>query len=303
MSETMLRGALQYESRGFSVIPLSGKVCKISWEKYQETRATSLEIGRWWKEGRFGNIGVICGAVSGNVVVMDCDGLEACYLFEKAFPALAQTYTVATGSGVGRHYYFRVKDVPPTTRVLNLPVGNLELRADGCYVVAPPSVHPDTEKVYKAARRVPMLNLSNLEPVKEWLYRLLQEKQRRTADGAARKQIENAPIQLYTRGKAAPAGERIMKDYGAAARAALNYEVRDVAASQEGGRNVRLSKAAYNLGQLVGDGLLTRAEVESALLGAARACGLGDGEAARTIESGINEGMSEPRSLQWKKRA
>jgi hypothetical protein len=293
-SELMLKWALGYEQRGFSVIPLSGKVCRIQWQKHQQQRATSLEIGRWYNSHLLQNIGVVCGAVSGNLVVMDCDSREACAAFEEAFPALLNTYTVFTGSGKGKHYYFRCGTLPPTTRVMNVAGGNLELRANGCYVVAPPSVHPMTERTYKG-NNLPILRVNNLEAVKRWLYTFISAKREKEL---GKLNQSSAHPQRSVK----PAPQRTMIDYHRAAKAALHMETRDVANAGEGARNNRLNVAAYNLGQLVGDGYLTYGEVEAALLNAAHGAGLPDGEAQRTIESGIQKGMAEPRSLQWKKR-
>jgi len=57
-----------------------------------------------------------------------------------------------------------------------------------------------------------------------------------------------------------------------------------------------LNLSAYNLGQLVGDLLLPRWQVEDDLMAAAAACGLPEGEARRTIKSGLDAGIRNPRS-------
>ncbi len=79
--------------------------------------------------------------------------------------------------------------------------------------------------------------------------------------------------------------------------AALNGELGKLARATEGTRNTQLNLSAFQLGQLVGAGLLDRSEVESRLMDAARATGLEAPEIAATIKSGIEAGMREPRTI------
>lgn len=80
------------------------------------------------------------------------------------------------------------------------------------------------------------------------------------------------------------------------ARAALIAETDAVRATAAGGRNHRLNTAAYNLGQLVGGGLLDEATVASELRLAAHAAGLEAGETQATIASGLAAGRLQPRT-------
>jgi hypothetical protein len=97
-----------------------------------------------YRQGILQNIGIVCGVASGNLVVLDLDGAAGYPAFAASFPHLAETYTVATGGGVGRHVYFRVEQMPPSVKAMNTPIGNLELCGEGRQVVAPPSLHPIT---------------------------------------------------------------------------------------------------------------------------------------------------------------
>ena len=84
------------------------------------------------------------------------------------------------------------------------------------------------------------------------------------------------------------------------AQAALNRETADVAATKQG-RNDRLNRAGFALGQLVGSNKLDRGEVESRLFEAATACGHvqkhGPDGTHRTIASGLDKGMRQPRAV------
>ena len=80
---------------------------------------------------------------------------------------------------------------------------------------------------------------------------------------------------------------------------ALDDECQAVAMAPDGEQNETLNTAAFNLGQLVGAGVLNRSEVERRLLDAAAGYVQKDGEAqARaTIRSGLNAGQNQPRDL------
>jgi hypothetical protein len=87
------------------------------------------------------------------------------------------------------------------------------------------------------------------------------------------------------------------KRSSAYAEAALQKEIQAVLTEPSGNRNNRLNDAALALGTLVGSGLLNRQAVEQGLLSAALANGLGEAESRRTIRSGLEAGIREPRTL------
>lgn len=77
---------------------------------------------------------------------------------------------------------------------------------------------------------------------------------------------------------------------------ALQTECDDLAGAANGSRNHRLNQAAFSCGQLVGGGELTQVTVENALIDAARVAGLDEVEIEKTMRSGLNAGMNEPRT-------
>lgn len=271
-----VEAAMAYADLGLSVLPLRGKKpALLNWKIYQYRRADNFDIARWAHNGLLENLGVVCGRVSGNLVVVDLDGDEAMNAFPLRFPELAETYTVATGSGRGAHLYYTADALPPTTRYLGDRY-NIELRAAGCYVVAPPSIHPDTGRGYFVTCPAPIRAAGDeLRAVVAWLRRLQAARQSAPARPAA-------PVLVA-------AGEWAM--------AALNAEAAAVALAPEGSRNNTLNRASFKLGQLVGAGLLTRELVERELHEAATALVMADGEMAvlRTIRSGLDAGEKRPR--------
>ncbi|MBC7219064.1 MAG: bifunctional DNA primase/polymerase [Hadesarchaea archaeon] len=129
-----------YRSLGFCVIPAvyGDKRPEIAWEPYQRKRPSEEEIARWFHDGRPHNVAIVCGAVSGNLVVLDFDDVS---VYEKFFDVKKierETIVVRTGSGK-RHVYLRSTEPVPSFKV---PQIRLEVRSDGNIVIAPPSMHP-----------------------------------------------------------------------------------------------------------------------------------------------------------------
>jgi len=175
--ETVLSAALAYAALGLSVIPLDGKRPALkSWTKYQQERADEITIHAW----SFGNVGIVCGRVSRNLVVFDLDGAAGYAAFEATFPALAETYTVASGGGIGRHVYFYAELLPPSVKAMNTPIGHLELCGDGRQVVAPPSIHPITGQPYRIEKALDILRVPNLDELVAWVEAFKPRQEART---------------------------------------------------------------------------------------------------------------------------
>jgi hypothetical protein len=164
--------ALDYAVLGLSVIPLNGKRPALtSWTPYQQQAASPEIIQGWGKAGLLQNVGIVCGAVSNNLVVLDLDGAAGYPAFAAMFPHLVETFTVATGGGVGRHVYFQVEEIPESIKAMNTPIGNLELCGDGRQVVAPPSIHPTNRRPYRVEQEVDILHVPDLTELARGLRR------------------------------------------------------------------------------------------------------------------------------------
>jgi len=146
----MQEEAKRYLQLGLNVIPLqppskapkSGKKPLFAWKEFQRRLATEQEIERWFFMTR-NNIGVVTGAVS-RIVVVDCDDDDALNWCQRS---LAET-CMLTRTGNGYHLFYR----HPGCDVRNgakLNGRNLDVRGDGGYVVAPPSVHASGRKYEK----------------------------------------------------------------------------------------------------------------------------------------------------------
>lgn len=256
---------------GISLIPCFDKKPLIkNWLQYQREAADkTVLLDAWRRYGLKAQIGVICGEVSRNLAVLDIDAMELCAEAEAAIPWLKQTLSVLSGSGRGRHYYMFSTCLPKTT----ITKGT-ELRTDGAYVIAPPSLYNDDGKQYRTLNEGwPMLR-TDLRDVQDWII-------------SRRPQVEIRPQAPSVYAKSA------------FTEAALSDECRLVLQAGKGSTNNALNRAAFKLGQLVVIGQLSRPEVEQRLEAAAHELSDRDGIAAtrRTIQSGLNAGMQNPRRL------
>ncbi len=127
-----------YLEAGISVIPVRGKAANVQWRAYTTRRASIATLDSWVRKGLLSGVGVVCGEVSGGLVVIDVDSMAACDEYEATFPELTRTFTVRSGSGRGKHYYYYATDILPANTWRN----GVELRANGSYVVGAPSPHP-----------------------------------------------------------------------------------------------------------------------------------------------------------------
>jgi hypothetical protein len=170
----LVDAALAYVRRGWSVIPLSGKRPAVRWKPFQHDPASEAQVLKWHDQGLLSNVGLVCGTASRQLVVLDIDSHAGYLAFAAAFPILTETRTVRTGSGRGRHLYWYVKQLPATVRVRSPALGSIELLAQGCQVVAPPSIHPQTRDRYRVDLSYPLLTLIDVDVVCTWLSGLRQ---------------------------------------------------------------------------------------------------------------------------------
>lgn len=277
ITSPVLAMALEYERLGFSIIPLlprdkkpNGILLprndenKPTWTPFQIECADSDRILEWWCDAPDSNVGIVCGAVSG-LVVLDVDGPEGSdQLLNREMP---KTPYVATGKGY--HYYFRHPGFEVANFARKLP--GLDFRGDGGYVVAPPSIHPSGSAYAWAITP----NQQPFADLPQWLLDVLTVKQQQPA------------MQPIIRPK--PRGK-----HTAYASAAFDNQLATLRSASSGQRNVTLNNVALALGHFVGADELSESEVYSALLSTALSIGLGETESRKTIASGLNKGKSEP---------
>lgn len=142
------RAALSYVGRGFALIPLRPRekvpMTAHGLRDWTDDPASVAEI---WRRYPDANIGIVCGAPSGGLVVLDLDrhgdgpdGQDARRAWERANGDLPETCCAVTGSG-GYHMLYRVPGGAEVRPSVNRELA-VDVRGDGSYIVAPPSVHP-----------------------------------------------------------------------------------------------------------------------------------------------------------------
>lgn len=171
----LLDTALAFAEHGYSVVPPrtdGTKAPAAFWKQFQARRADPDEIRRWLAGGTYEGIGLVCGAISGNLEMLELEGRaleEGIYQqFAAAMKAnnladiwrrLHKGYMESTPSG-GLHWLYRV-DGPalPNRKLARRPSTPEELtatpdarvqvlietRGEGGYVVVAPSggrTHP-----------------------------------------------------------------------------------------------------------------------------------------------------------------
>jgi len=139
--EDAKKAAEKYLGWGLVVIPAihGQKRPEVEWKEYQEKPPKEKQMKAWFDDGRPHNIAILCGPVSGNLVVQDFDDPDVYSKFYKSEKIEAETPVVKTGRG-GVHVYLRSDKPVPSFRIPEL---KMEVRSTGNIVIAPPSVHPN----------------------------------------------------------------------------------------------------------------------------------------------------------------
>ena len=164
MSANILAHARAYVAAGLSVIPIaagtkepaarllprvfdetSGKT-RASWRMYQDRLPTDDELVAWFATGDAG-LGVVCGGISGGLVVLDIESVDLAARWHELASGLLDAAVLDTlpmvATGKGRHIWFRMA-APIGNRKLAVVerVVLAETRGAGGYILAPPTLHP-----------------------------------------------------------------------------------------------------------------------------------------------------------------
>jgi hypothetical protein len=137
----LLETALSLASRGLHVFPCKSREKKPAlWNGLKGATTDPNIIAGWWRSSDY-NIGLATGERSG-VFVVDIDGMDAeaeLIKFVSKHGVLPRTVESITARG--RHLFFTYPDRPIRNSASKIAPG-IDVRGDGGYVLAPPSVHP-----------------------------------------------------------------------------------------------------------------------------------------------------------------
>jgi putative DNA primase/helicase len=153
---------------GMSVVPIQANGTKRptrDWSVLQRARLTRNEVDWYWREGEPVGVAVICGAISGNLELLELEAgatdseslgkirfeCEARGVLDLWDSLTLQGYAEWTPSG-GLHLLYRIPEheIPGNTKLASTPTGKTlaETRGEGGYVIVAPtngSCHPTGE--------------------------------------------------------------------------------------------------------------------------------------------------------------
>ncbi len=153
---SMLDWALLYAEKKCAVFPLLPRSKQPATDHgFYDASTDPEQIKQWWEENPNYNIAIATGDASHGLYVIDIDddpkkgkhGSETLRKWEIEHGPLPETLTAVSGSG-GYHYYYRTRDQYQKAENIG-GQEHIDVRANGGYIVAPPSIHPGTGKPYK----------------------------------------------------------------------------------------------------------------------------------------------------------
>lgn len=149
MDNEIYKAAIEYANRGLAVLPVNPRN-KHPYLKHGVNQASKnlQTIKGWWDKWPNANVAIACGNISGGLVVIDQDideatGKDGITEFKKwcidnnvTFP---DSWLAMTGGG-GYHLYLRSEQSATFKNAVSILDG-VDIRTDGGYVIAPPSIH------------------------------------------------------------------------------------------------------------------------------------------------------------------
>jgi uncharacterized protein (DUF927 family) len=197
---SLLNAALSYAARGWPVLALHtirNGICTCNKTNcqspgkhpkfHQELQSSGVKsatieesnIRRLWQMWPDANVGVATGEPAGFVVV-DVDprhgGYESIERLQEQYGGLPQTLTALTGGG-GQHLLFaqpnqRISNIQSTPVMAGVLGEGVDIRGDGGYIVAPPSIHKSGNR-YQWDGKPDGFDIADMP---DWLLQLLTER-------------------------------------------------------------------------------------------------------------------------------
>jgi hypothetical protein len=133
--------AAWYAMHGIPVFPCKPRAKEpLTRHGFKDATTDLARVDSWWRERPDANIGIPTGAVSGLIAVdidprnAGNDSLDELFAKHGRFPDTAEQMT----GGGGRHYVFKA----PVVCKSKVLAPGIDLKGDGGYIVAAPSIHP-----------------------------------------------------------------------------------------------------------------------------------------------------------------
>jgi putative DNA primase/helicase len=155
---TLLFEALAYASKGWKVFPLYEPIpdgtcsclkskCKHAGKHprtsngFKDATTDAVTIQKWWSSWPNANIGIATGSLS-EIVVVDVDGDKGGFnTWKELKNTLGDIKTLTSFTGNGFHLFFIYPGDMGLKSKSNALGNGVDIKADGGYVVVPPSLH------------------------------------------------------------------------------------------------------------------------------------------------------------------
>lgn len=254
-----------YVSQGLKILALAeknkrpdGRVCP---NGFKDATDDLTKVKSAWKQLPNLNIGIVTGKENG-IVVVDIDGdvgKETWRNLIRQHEYKSKTLKIATGKGC--HLYFKYPSALSVIKNRVRFVEGIDVRADGGYIVAAPSVHPSGRK-YQVSRPI---NFSELEELPDWLLKLILDK--------------NSVVEIDSTGVNLT-GQKLPLD--------VKNALTAIATAKEGTRHDTLIKQANLIAGKCQQKGSDEATIKKLILQAALQSGLPDEEAKKGITDSFN---------------
>lgn len=140
---SVLEQANEYIDQGWSILPVKPSEKRpymTNWLQYQHVKATKEMAENWFTSLTGAGVGMVTGRISG-VVVLDVESY--CKIpIEELLRRYPTQMVSRTGSGGYHLFYLYPNDVPKIANRVGI-FGGADIRADGGFIVLPPTRHPN----------------------------------------------------------------------------------------------------------------------------------------------------------------
>jgi len=147
----LVEAALSYANKGYYVFPCKVKSKEPATPNGFKDATTDEEVIReWWRREPNYNIGIRTGPSSG-LLVIDVDGEDGkrTQIEWRQGEGKQLPYTATVKTSNGTHVYLKHPGIAVGNTIKRVP--GIDVREDGGYVLAPPSIHPDSGEAYRWA--------------------------------------------------------------------------------------------------------------------------------------------------------
>ncbi len=277
--------ALAYVGRGiaiFPVVPANNYKAPATKNGLLDATTDPVQVDAWWSTNPRFNIGIPTGEKA-SFWVLDVDGDEGARslaALEEQHGALPATPEQRTARG--RHICFAWDADRPVRNRAGVPGPKLDVRGEGGYIVAAPSLHATGIQYEWHPERRP--SKMDFAPAPEWLLALVEKK---------------APdLRLVTsepRPRTAQPGSKLISPWG---EAILREECEKIRAAVPGTQENTLNACAFNVGTIVGAGEINEQIARTALIDAGMAIARDwtFTDVADKVERALTAGIAKPRA-------